>query len=79
MTNLWGHFKDGFFKSCDDVCGKKSGRRSKADTWWWNEEVKDVSRKEDAHKVMYQNSTENKRRFKSSFKSSEGDDGRGAY
>ena len=49
------------------MCGKKSGRRNKGDTWWWNEEVKEaVSRKKDAHKATCQNSTEkNKRRYKS--------------
>ena len=43
------------------------GRRSKGDTWRWNEEVKEeVSRKKDAHKVTCKNSTaENKRRYKS--------------
>ena len=41
VPNLWGHFKDGILKPCDEVCGKKRGRRSKGDTWWWNEEVKE--------------------------------------
>ena len=40
--NLWGHFKDRVLKACDEVCGKKRGRRSKGDTWQWNEEVKDA-------------------------------------
>ena len=45
---------------------KEEGRRSKGDTWWWNEEVKEaVSRKKESHNVMCQNSTEeNKRRYK---------------
>ena len=34
VPNLWGHFKDGVLVACDEVCGKKSGRRSKGDTWW---------------------------------------------
>ena len=48
----------------DEVCGKK---RSKGDTWWWNEEMKEAdSRKKEAHKAMCQNNTEkNKRRYKS--------------
>ena len=25
MPNLWGHFKDGITKACDEVCGKKRG------------------------------------------------------
>ena len=42
------------------------GRRSKGDTWWWNEVVKEaVSRKKEAHKAMCQNNTvKNKRRYK---------------
>ena len=42
------------------------GRRSRGETWWWNEEVKEaVSRKKGAHKAMHQNRTdENKRRYK---------------
>ena len=45
---------------------KKRGR-SKGDTWWWNEDVKEaVSRKKEAHKAMCQNSAEeNKWRHKS--------------
>ena len=64
---MWGHFKDGVLKACDDVCGKKRGRRSKGDTWWWNEDMKEaVSRKKDAYKAMCQHNTEeNKRRHKS--------------
>ena len=59
VTSLLGHFKDGVLEACDEVCGNKRGRRSKGDTWWWNEEVKEaVSRKKDAHKAMCQNSTE---------------------
>ena len=47
------------------MCWKKSGRRSKGDTWWWNEEVKEaVSRKKEAHRAMCQSSTEEyKRRY----------------
>ena len=64
-TNMWGHFKDGALQSCDEVCGKKMGRRSKGDTWWWNEEVKEaVLRRKEAHKVMCQDSiVENKGRY----------------
>ena len=60
-------FKDGVLKACDEVCGKKRGRESKGDTWWWNEEAKEaVSRKKDAHKANCRNSTEeNKRRYES--------------
>ena len=56
---MWGHFKDGVLEACNEVCGKKRERRSKGDTWWWNEEVMEaVSRKKEAHKAMCQNSTE---------------------
>ena len=42
------------------------GRRSKGDTWSWNEDVKEaISWKKDAHKAMCQNCTEvNKSRYK---------------
>ena len=52
--------------ACDEVCWKKRGRRSKGDTWWWNEQVKEaVSRKKEAHRAMCQNiAEENKRRYK---------------
>ena len=61
--DLWGHFKDGVLKACDEVCGKRIWR-SKGDTCWWNEQVKGaVSRKKEAHKAMFQNSIDgNKRR-----------------
>ena len=47
------------------MCGKKRERRSKGDTLWWNEEVKEaVSRKKDAHKAMCRSSTvENRMRY----------------
>ena len=65
VPNLWGHFKDGVLKACDEVCGKKRGRRS-GDTWWWNKEVKEaILRKKEANMAKCQNSTEeNKRRYK---------------
>ena len=28
-ANLWEHFKDRILKACDELCGKKRGRRSK--------------------------------------------------
>ena len=37
--NLWRNFEDWDLKACDEVCGKKRGRRSKGGNWWWNEEV----------------------------------------
>ena len=53
VANLWGNFKDGVLKACDEVCGKKRGMRNKGGTWWWNEDMKEaVSRKKDAQKTM---------------------------
>ena len=63
---LLEHFKDGMLKKCDEVCGKKRGRRSKVDIWWRNEEMMEAdSRKKDAYNAMYWNSTEEKWRHKS--------------
>ena len=31
VTNLWGHCKDGVLGACDEVCGKKMGRKNKGD------------------------------------------------
>ena len=43
---------------------RRCGRKSKGETWWWNEEVKEaVSRKKDVHRAMC--TEENKRRCKS--------------
>ena len=59
---MWGHFKNGVMEACNEVCWKKSERRSKGDTWWWNDEVKEaVSRKHDANKLMCWNSTDDKK------------------
>ena len=43
--DLWKCFKEGVLKACDEVCGKKNGRRDQGDTWWWNEDVKEVMQK----------------------------------
>ena len=49
--DLWKCFKEGMLKACDEVSGKKKGRRDQRDTWWWNEGVMEgVARKKDAHK-----------------------------
>ena len=49
----------------DHVCGKKRGRTSKGDKWWWTDEVKvAITRRKDTYKGMCQNSTkENKNRY----------------
>ena len=36
--DLWKCFKEWVLKACDEVCGKKKGRRDQGDTWWWNED-----------------------------------------
>ena len=55
---MWGHFKDGILKACDEVCGKKRGRRSKGDTWWWNEAKEAVSIKKAISKAMREKAVE---------------------
>ena len=62
--HLWGHYKNGVLKACDEVCWNKRGGGRKRDTWLGNEEVKEaVSIKKEAHKAMCQNTNEeNKRR-----------------
>ena len=39
--NLWNTFKNNMLQACDEVCGKKKGRKNHGDTWWLNEEVKE--------------------------------------
>ena len=39
LSILWGHFKDGVLEGCDEVCGKKRGRRSKEYAWCCNVQV----------------------------------------
>ena len=46
---LWGHFKDVVLKACNEVCRKKRGMRSKGDTRYWNEEVKEAILKKKCH------------------------------
>ena len=51
------------------MCGKKRGTRSKGDTWWPYEELKDaVSIETYVHRVMCQNYTEEIRRRYNSMK-----------
>ena len=57
--------KEGVLKACDKVCGKKKGKRDQGDTWWWNEDVKEVIARKDVHKEMCKSGTEaNKARYK---------------
>ena len=32
-SDLWKYFKEGVLKVCDELCGKKKGRRDQGDTW----------------------------------------------
>ena len=67
--HLWGHFRDGVLEACDKVCDEKRGCRSKGDTLWWNEEVKEaVSGKKYAHMAMCQDNTEESNRMYKSMK-----------
>ena len=64
--NLWNTFKNSMLQACDEVCGKKKGRKNHGDTWWWNEEVKEpIQQKKVAYKKMCKNrSKENKANYK---------------
>ena len=63
--DLWQNFKEGILRACDEVCGKRKGRRDQGNTWWWNEEVKEaIVNKKDAHKEIHKNRMEeNKARY----------------
>ena len=65
-SNLWNTFKNGALQTCDEVCGKKKGRKNHGDTWWWNEEVKEtIKQKKVAYKKMCKNRwEENKVKYK---------------
>ena len=53
-------------KACDEVCGKKKGRRDQGDTYWWNEDMKEaITRMKDAHKEICKSGSEaNKAKYK---------------
>ena len=49
--DLWGSYKNGVLKACDELCGKTKARGDRGNTWWWNEQVKDaIDRKKKALK-----------------------------
>ena len=70
--DIWNDFRNGVLKACDEVCGKKKGRRNHGDTWRWKEEVKEeIRQKKEACKKMCKNQLEeNKARYKEYDKSS---------
>ena len=46
-------------KAYNEVCGYKKNRKCSEGTWWWNSGVKnEIQRKEEAHKAMTRNPTE---------------------
>ena len=47
--DLWKNFKEGMLRACDEVCGKRKGRRDQGNTWWWNEVKEAIVNKKDAH------------------------------
>ena len=64
--NLWDTFKNSTLQACDEVCGKKKGRRNHGNTWWSNEEVKEaIQQKKVEYKKMCENQLEeNKAKYK---------------
>ena len=64
--NLWNTFKNSMLPACNEVCGKKKGRKNHGDTWWWNEEVNEaMQQRKVAYRKMCKNrSEENKARYK---------------
>ena len=65
MLNLWRYFKDGVFKECDVMCGKKGGGGEEGEDQQRRYMVVECRceggniRKKGAHKVMCRNSTAN--------------------
>ena len=49
----------------NEVCGKRRGRRSKGDIWWWNEEVKEAVLRKYHTRQCVRTVEENKRRYRS--------------
>ena len=40
--DLWGFYKNGVLKTCDESCEKTKARGDWGNTWWWNEQVKNA-------------------------------------
>ena len=52
-------------QACDEVCGKKKGRKNQGDARWWNEEVKEaIQQRKVAYKMCKNQSEENKAKYK---------------
>ena len=51
--DLWGSFKEGVLKACDEVCGYKKNMTYNINMWWWNSGAKDeIKKKKEAYKEM---------------------------
>ena len=58
-SELWSSFKESVLKACDEICGVTRTRKSRGNTWWWNEEVKAaVANKKKAFKKWCSNRCE---------------------
>ena len=56
--DLWGTFKRGVLKACNDVCGYEKNWTCNVDMWWWNSGAKDgIQKKQEADKEMTRNPT----------------------
>ena len=42
VSDLWESFGNSMLMACDEVCGKKKGRKDRGDTWWWNKDVQEI-------------------------------------
>ena len=52
-NDLWGSFKEGVLKVCNEVCGYKKNRKCNVNMWWWNSGAKDeIQKKQEAYKEM---------------------------
>ena len=59
IHDLWGSFKVGVLKACNDVCGYKKNRKCNVNRWWRNSGVEDeIQKKKEAYKEMKKNSSE---------------------
>ena len=64
--DLWGFYKNGILKVCDELCGKTKARSDRGNTWWWNEQVKDaIDWKKKVFKLWSTNrSADNKNKYR---------------
>ena len=49
-NDLWGSFKEGFLKACNEACGYKENRKCNVNTWWWYSGAKNkIQMSKEAH------------------------------